>query len=120
MGKVMWMFDHVGLIEAHHPDKSLDIEVAALEAEAENVEPLEIEDEEAAGHIGARFFTQTTTLDAVTKALKAAGWQVTTSEMSYVPKEYPELTDAQRDEATDFLQSLDAHDDVHRVYAALK
>jgi transcriptional/translational regulatory protein YebC/TACO1 len=84
------------------------------------VEPLEIEDEEAAGHIGARFFTQTTTLDAVTKALKASGWQVTTSEMSYVPKEYPELTDAQRDEATEFLQSLDAHDDVHRVYAALK
>jgi transcriptional/translational regulatory protein YebC/TACO1 len=56
----------------------------------------------------------------VTKALKAAGWQVTTSEMSYVPKEYPELTDAQREEVTEFLQTLDAHDDVHRVYAALK
>ena len=120
MSKVMWMFDHVGLIEAHHADKSLDIEEAALNAEAENVEPMEVEDEEAAGHIGARFFTQTTTLDAVTKALKAAGWVVTTSEMSYVPKEYPELTDEQRDEVTGFLQTLDGHDDVHRVYAALK
>jgi len=48
MGKVMWMFDHIGLIEAHHPDKTLDIEVAALEAEAENVEPMDIEDEEFA------------------------------------------------------------------------
>ncbi len=120
MGKVMWMFDHVGLVEAHHTDKSLDIEVAALEAEAENVEPMEIEDEESAGHLGARFFTQTTTLDAVTKALKAAGWVITTSELSYLAKEYPELTDSQRDEVTTFLQSLDGHDDVHRVYAALK
>jgi replicative DNA helicase len=81
---------------------------------------MEVEDEEAAGHIGARFFTQTTTLDAVTKALKAAGWQITTSEMSYIPKEYPEVTDEQRDEITGFLQALDGHDDVHRVYAALK
>ncbi|WP_395717292.1 YebC/PmpR family DNA-binding transcriptional regulator [Prosthecobacter sp.] len=120
MGKVMWMFDHVGLIEAHHADKSLDIEVAALEAEAENVEPMEIEDEEAAGHIGARFFTQTTTLDAVTKALKAAGWVITSSELGYHPKEYPEISDQQREEVTNFLQALDGHDDVHRVYAALK
>jgi YebC/PmpR family DNA-binding regulatory protein len=120
MGKVMWMFDHVGLIEAHHPDKSLDIEVAALEAEAENVEPLEIEDEEAAGHVGARFFTQTTTLDAVTKALKAAGWRISLSELHYQPKEYPELDEAQREEVTNFLQALDEHADVHRVYAALK
>ncbi len=120
MGKVMWMFDHVGQIEAHHADKSLDIEVAALEAEADNVEPMEIEDEEFAGHIGARFFTPTTSLDAVTKALKAAGWQITSSEMAYVPKEYPEITDEQREEITNFLQALDGHDDVHRVYAALK
>ena len=120
MGKVMWMFDHVGQIEAHHADKSLDIEVAALESEADNVEPMEIEDEEHAGHIGARFFTQITSLDAVTKALKAAGWQVTSSEMAYVPKEYPEVTDEQREEITNFLQALDGHDDVHRVYAALK
>jgi YebC/PmpR family DNA-binding regulatory protein len=120
MGKVMWMFDHVGLIEAHHADQSLDIEVAALEAEADNVEPMDIEDEEHAGHLGARFFTPTTSLDAVTKALKAAGWQITTSEMSYLPKEYPEISEAQREEITTFLQALDGHDDVHRVYAALR
>jgi YebC/PmpR family DNA-binding regulatory protein len=120
MGKVAWMFDHCGLIEAHHADKTQDIEVAALEAEADNVEPMELEGEEAAGHIGARFFTQMTSLDAVTKALKSAGWQVTTSEMSYQPKEYPELTDEQREEVTNFLQTVDAHDDVHRLYVAMK
>ena len=54
------------------------------------------------------------------KALKAAGWTITMSELSYRPKDYPELTDDQREEVTSFLQSLDEHDDVHRVHAAVK
>ena len=32
----------------------------------------------------------------------------------------PELSDAQRAEVGEFLQSLDDHDDVHRVWAAMK
>jgi YebC/PmpR family DNA-binding regulatory protein len=118
-GSVGWMFEHCGLVEAHHPDTSTDIETAALEADADNVEPLELDDEELSHHIGARFFCPTTKLDAVTKALKHAGWIVTTSELHYHPKECPPLTDAQRDEVTGFLQSLDGHADVHRVYAAI-
>lgn len=118
-GSVGWMFEHCGLVEAHHPDTSTDIETAALEADADNVEPLELDDEELAHHIGARFFCPTTKLDAVTKALKSAGWIVTTSELHYHPKECPTLTDAQREEVTNFLQSLDGHADVHRVYAAI-
>ncbi|MDZ4287612.1 MAG: YebC/PmpR family DNA-binding transcriptional regulator [Prosthecobacter sp.] len=119
-GSVAWMFEHCGLIEATHTDKSLDIETAALEAEADNVEPLDLEEEDAAGHIGARFFCPTTQLDAVTKALKAAGWTITTSELHYQPKDYPDLSDAQRDDVAGFLQALDGHADVHRVYAALR
>jgi YebC/PmpR family DNA-binding regulatory protein len=119
-GSVAWMFDHCGLIEATHTDKSLDIEVAALEAEADNVEPMELEEDEAAGHIGARFFCPTTQLDAVTKALKAAGWTITTSELHYQPKDYPELSEADRDDVARFLQALDDNADVHRVYAALR
>ena len=56
----------------------------------------------------------------MTKALKAAGWVVTTSELHYQPKDYPELSDEQREEVTNFLQTIDGHADVHRVYAALK
>lgn len=119
-GSVAWMFDHLGMIEGQHTDKSLDIEVAALEADADNVEPLELDEEDAAGHIGARFYCPSDKLDVVTKALRAAGWNVTTSELTYLAKDYPELTDAQREEVTTFLQSLDGHADVHRVYAALK
>ncbi len=119
-GSVGWMFEHCGLIEAQHTDKSLDIEIAALEAEADNVEPLELDSEEAATHIGARFFCASSNLDIVTKALKAQGWVITTSELTYHPKSYPDLTDEQREDVTNFLQALDGQSDVHRVHAALK
>src|SRR5688572_20569024 len=39
-GSNKFLFDHVGLVEAHHPDASTDIEGAAIEAGAQNVEPL--------------------------------------------------------------------------------
>ena len=119
-GSVGWMFEHCGLVEAHHNDKSLDIEIAALEAEADNVEPLELEGDEAATHIGARFFCASSNLDIVTKALKAQGWTITTSELIYHPKSYPDLTDEQHEEVTHFLQALDGHADVHRVHAAMR
>jgi transcriptional/translational regulatory protein YebC/TACO1 len=117
-GSVSWMFEHCGLIEATHTDKSLDIEIAALEAEADNVEPLELDPEETK-LIGARFFCSPTQLDQTTKLLKTAGWEITTSELHYQPKDYPALSDAQKTEVTAFLQSLDGHADTHRVYAAL-
>ncbi len=119
-GSVGWMFEHGGLIEAHHPDKALDLETAALEADADNVEPMELDDDEGAHHIGARFYCEKTKLDTVTKALKASGWMITTSELAYHAKEFPELSDAQHQEVTKFLQSLDENADVHRVYAAVK
>lgn len=118
-GSIAWMFDHCGMVEASHADKSIDSETAALEADADDVEPMELEEDDASG-VGARFYCQSANLDAVTKALKAAGWNVTTSELTYRAKEYPELTDAQREEVTNFLQALDGHADVHRVHAALK
>ena len=43
-----------------------------------------------------------------------------TSELGYVPKQCPPLTNEQRQEVGEFLQSLEDNDDVHRVWAALK
>ncbi len=57
---------------------------------------------------------------AVSKWLAANGWSVVTSELGYVPKQFPQLTDTQRQEAGEFLQSIEDHDDVHRIWAALK
>lgn len=121
-GSNKFLFEHVGLVEAHHPDTASDLEAAAIEAGANEVEPLthEQNDDIPAGVAGARFSTGRTELHAVSQWLSQNGWTVVTSELGYVPKQFPELSEAQREEVGEFLQSLDDHDDVHRVWAALK
>ena len=119
IGSVGWMFNHVGIVEAHNADKSLDLETVAIEAGAQNVEPLDA-DEVPAGHIGARFSCDRTDLDTVSKFLAKSGWTVTVSEMSYVAKTTVDVPEAQKLEVIAFLTAIDEHDDVHRVYAALK
>ena len=39
-GSNKFLFDHVGLVEAHHPDATIDREAAAIEAGANEVETL--------------------------------------------------------------------------------
>ena len=119
IGSVAWMFHHVGVVEAHHANATQDLETVAIEAGAQNVEPLEA-DEVAAGHIGARFYCDRADLDAVSKFLTKAQWTVTTSEMSYVAKNPVEVPGPQRAEVVAFLNAIDEHDDVHRVYTAMK
>ena len=117
-GSVAFFFDHLGVVEATHPDKKRDAEADAIEAGAQNFEPLEA-DEVGEGEQGARFFTEPRDLAAVSKWLAQAGWKVSASEMRYVGKNGPTLTDAQRKEVEAFLTAIDDHDDVHRVYVAM-
>ena len=115
--KVGFFFDHVGIVEATHAGAGLDLESVAIEAGAQNVEPLEHAPE---GQVGARFFTDRADLDAVTGVLRKAGWSVTVSEMGYVPKEGMELPPEHLKDVEAFLEAIDDHDDVHRIYTALK
>jgi YebC/PmpR family DNA-binding regulatory protein len=121
-GSNKFIFDHVGLVEAHHPDANTDREGAAIEAGANEVETVthEQNDDIPEGVAGAKFICERTAVAAVSKWLSTNGWTVVTSELGYVPKQFPELTDAQRDEVGQFLHELDEHDDVHRVWAAVK
>jgi len=119
-GSVAFFFDHMGVVEAVRPGgEGQDIEAAAIEAGAQNVEPLE-GGEVSEGQTGARFITEIRDLDAVAKALRAAGWVVQASEMRYLAKNFVELAEEQRRSVVAFLEGLDDHDDVHRVYAGLK
>lgn len=117
-GAVAWMFDKIGLVEATHKDVK-DIEEAAIEAGAQNVEPMRKE-ELGEAKTGATFYTETGDLGSVSNALTAAGWNVTTCEFSYKAKNNVELNPDQLKEVSEFLQNLDDNDDVHRVYAAIQ
>jgi YebC/PmpR family DNA-binding regulatory protein len=121
-GSNKFLFDHVGLVEAHHADAAADIEAAAIEAGAQNVEPLSHteNDDIPGGTTGARFITERSDLHAVSQWLAANGWTIVTSELGYLAKNFPELTDEQRTHAGEFLQTIEDHDDVHRVWAAIK
>src|SRR5205085_575769 len=67
-GSVAFFFNHLGVVEATHPDANRDAEGDAIEAGAQEVEALEGEDV-AEGQKGARFLTEIKDLDHVSKAL---------------------------------------------------
>jgi YebC/PmpR family DNA-binding regulatory protein len=121
-GSNKFLFDHVGLVEAHHPDATTDLEAAAIEAGANDFEPLSHNqnDDIPEGHAGARFITERTAVHAVSTWLKTHGWSVVTSELGYLAKTFPELDDVARGDVGEFLQALEDHDDVQRVWAAVK
>ncbi len=121
-GANKFVFDNVGLVEAHHPDANIDIEAAAIEAGANDFQPLtrEQNDDIPKDAAGAKFICERTDLGTVSKWLLASGWTVITSEIGFVPKMISELSEAQQQEVGEFLHELDEHDDVHRVWAAVK
>ncbi|MBI3850474.1 MAG: YebC/PmpR family DNA-binding transcriptional regulator [Verrucomicrobia bacterium] len=118
-GSVAFFFNHVGVVEATHTDPNRDAEGDAIEAGAQELEPLEA-DEVPTGQKGARFLTEMKDLDTVSKALRVAGWNIIAAEIRYLAKSFPELDAAARKDVVDFLNALDDHDDVHRVYAAMR
>lgn len=120
-GSNKFLFDHTGIVEAHTA-AGADLEAAAIEAGANDFAPLTHaeNDDIPEGAAGARFLCDRTAVHAVSTWLKEHGWQVVTAELGHVAKQCPELTDAQRAEVGEFLQALEDHDDVQRVWAAVK
>ena len=120
-GSNKFLFDHVGIVEAHTAGAP-DLEAAAIEAGANDFEALSHQqnDDIPEGAAGARFLTDRTAVHAASSWLKEHGWTVITSEIGYVAKTFPDLDDAARAEVGEFLQELEDHDDVQRVWAAVK
>ena len=121
-GSNKFLFDHVGLVEAYQADAGTDVEGAAIESGANDFEPLTHaqNDDIPEGMLGARFITERTAVHAVSVWLKQHGWHVVTSEIGYTAKQFPELDDTTRVQVGEFLQALEDHDDVQRVWAAVK
>jgi YebC/PmpR family DNA-binding regulatory protein len=121
-GSNKFLFEHVGIVEAHNPNSGIDLEAAAIEAGANEFEPLTHaqNDDIPEGAAGARFLTDRAGVHATATWLKQNGWHVVTAELGYIAKMFPELNDTQRAEVGEFLQALEDHDDVQRVWAAAK
>lgn len=120
-GSNKFLFDHVGLVEAHTA-AGADLEAAAIEAGANDFSALTHaqNDDIPEGATGARFVTDRTAVHAVATWLKQHGWTVVTAEIGYVPKQFPDLDDNSRAEVGEFLQAIEDHDDVQRVWAAVR
>jgi YebC/PmpR family DNA-binding regulatory protein len=109
-GSNKFLFDHVGIVEAHHADLSVDLEAAAIEAGANEFEVLthQQNDDVPEGRVGARFITDRAAVHAVSSWLSKNGWSVIASELGYLAKVFPELDDAARADVGHFLQDLEA------------
>ena len=119
-GSVAWMFDRKGVIEAHTKQTGVDLESVAIEASADEVESFKPGEGQPHDGTLARFTCATSELDTANRFLTSQGWNVLSSELSYLAKNFVELTPDQLQEVTEFLGNLDDNDDVHRIYVALK
>jgi YebC/PmpR family DNA-binding regulatory protein len=118
-GAVAWMFDRVGIVEATIQKSNIDIEEAAIEAGAQNVEAMDKEDVPE-GNTGAVFYAEPSDLDAVNKALTERSWAISKAELGYVAKNMIDLAPDARKEVEQFLGDINDYDDVHRVYTAIR
>lgn len=110
-GSVNYLFSHVGLVVASHPDRSKDAEEAGIEAGAQDVKVSEE---------GAEFTCEMNDLVPVTKSLTDMGWEISSSEFVWVAKDPMEMPSAGKADIEAFLNELDDNDDVHRIFTALK
>lgn len=110
-GSVSWDFKHLGQIEAVPTSADADLELAAIEAGAQDFE--QGEDGEVI------FLTESTDLDAVAKALPDYGYEVHSAKLVYRANNPVSLDDAARAEVEAFLDAIDNDDDVQNVYVGL-
>ncbi|MFV0338660.1 MAG: YebC/PmpR family DNA-binding transcriptional regulator [Chthoniobacterales bacterium] len=121
-GSNKFLFDHLGIVEAFIENVGTDAEEAAIEAGANDFEKISANqnDDIPSDALGARFFTEATALHAASTWLKENGWTVVTAEIGYLAKQFPDLSEEQQVEVGEFLQAIEDHDDVSRVWAAIK
>ncbi|MDX1536358.1 YebC/PmpR family DNA-binding transcriptional regulator [Arsukibacterium sp.] len=113
-GAVSWDFKHLGQIEAEASRADADIELAAIEAGAQDFETSDDGDDNE-----VVFLTEATDLDMVAKALPEFGYNVLTAKLVYRANNPVSLDDEQRAEVEAFLDAIDADDDVQNVYVGL-
>jgi YebC/PmpR family DNA-binding regulatory protein len=110
-GSVAWMFDPVGIVEIAPAGKSE--EAVMEEALIDGVEDIEYEDELAL------IYTVTARLAGVRDALRARGLKICDAYLGMRAKTKLELQGSELAAALAFLEALDEHEDVQRLFSNL-
>jgi YebC/PmpR family DNA-binding regulatory protein len=109
-GAVSWMFHKKGVIQVNvDPSKKDDLELAAIDAGAEDVK--------SEGE-NVEIFTNIKDLQTVKAKLVQAGFTVEKADLSYIPEKEVKITDedAAR-KVLKFMEALDEDEDVSNVYS---
>lgn len=106
-GSVMFMFNRKGQIETN---KAKDLDSAmedAIEASCEDVE----ENEDS-----FTFSTSVEDFNQALESLKAAGYEVSSSDLEYVPDNYIDVDKDKQENLVKLIEALEDDDDVQNVY----
>jgi YebC/PmpR family DNA-binding regulatory protein len=110
-GCVDWLFEQKGVIEI--PLDKLDpdeVTLAAIDAGAEDVDPVELNDETLT------IYTEPAQLDAVRTELEKQKYPIARAESTLVPKTTVELDERTSLQAYRLIEKLEELDDVQNVY----
>jgi YebC/PmpR family DNA-binding regulatory protein len=110
-GSVGWMFDTVGVIEAN--PAGLDEDAFTEGALVDGVDDVEYDPE------GATIYTAPAQLASARDALRAAGVKITDAYLGVRAKTKLQLAGAELSAALAFLEALEDHEDVQRVFTNL-
>jgi YebC/PmpR family DNA-binding regulatory protein len=110
-GSVAWMFDTVGIIEAKPGALSEDAFTEA--ALVDGVDDVEYDPE------GCAIYTAPAQLASARDALRATGMKITQAYLGVRAKTKLELAGAELAAALAFLEALEEHEDVQRVFSNL-
>ncbi len=110
-GAVLFQFDHKGMIRVKGGGD--DLLIQAIEAGADDVQ----DDTDESGEQASIIYTEHADLAKVRDALKAAGVEILEAELTYVPKNTVEVTDAvTAGKIMRLMDALDACDDVSNTH----
>jgi YebC/PmpR family DNA-binding regulatory protein len=107
-GSVQWLFEQKGVIEVDAPGKVDDVELAAIDAGAEDVET----DKSL-----VTIYTSPRDFERVKKALEAAGIAVASAELSMRPTSTVRVEGEAAQKVLRLVEALEELDDVQKVHA---
>lgn len=109
-GSVAYLFQKKGrIVVKADPSKFDDVELAAIDAGAEDIER---------GENSVDVYTSPTELHNVKKGLEDAGFEIESSELTYEPENTVEIADEDKArKVLKFMEALEEDDDVSNVYS---